>query len=658
MSAAIASRTSAILDRAYASIWVALVAVALAVALGIGNTGLGSASWLTLASLAVAGLLADALPSGTRRRGRHEMAVVFIAAAVLLLPPAGVALVVLATQAPRLARQAYLDEEAAVAESPRDLVGWLAAALVARAGFASLGGIAATGPQSVIEAPLATLAAMLILLTIGRGVQVLFSGAPKTALERETAGPPTERVVAEVTLCCLGIIAALLWQITMALGLLTLAPLLLARRALEAPDLERLARTDSKTGLYNTRHFSDVLQEEARRSARFGRPFTVVMADLDLLRDVNNNYGHLAGDLVLREVAGVIRDSLREYDTAARFGGEEFVILLPECEAAKGIVVAERLRESVERMRVALPTSARPIGVTMSLGVAAFPAHGATPQDVVHQADLAVYRAKVAGRNRVCSSSDEGSARGSSGESPVWTAPRHPDGFQTVGSPVVDRLLSGLADDALEPASTPDGEVGAGAGSPAGARGEDRTSDRTSTGYAAVPSFGGLLVVLLALALGAVALGSGYWSGNEGRATAQFLIGGLGITAIAASAATRRQIARLSAEVGRLRRDNRELIRTRDEAQIVAHRLARQVGALVEERSAAGESGWPAAGLRDEWLGVIDRAARRPSDERAWSARTATSQAPSRPPGLRVAEAALPPESRDDEGAPPASYAS
>ena len=125
------------------------------------------------------------------------------------------------------------------------------------------------------------------------------------------------------------------------------------------------------------------------------------MADLDLLREVNNTYGHLAGDAALQMVATVLRSELRHYDVPARFGGEEFAIVLPETGADKASEIAERIRRAVAAQPIEVETAPQPIHVTISIGVAAYPAHAASRTELVHQADMAVYRAKLQGRNRV-----------------------------------------------------------------------------------------------------------------------------------------------------------------------------------------------------------------------------------------------------------------
>ena len=157
-----------------------------------------------------------------------------------------------------------------------------------------------------------------------------------------------------------------------------------------------------------------VLQRGAHRRARsratVDRPFSLIMADLDLLREMNNNYGHLAGDAVLFGVAEIFRAQLRHFDVPARFGGEEFSILLPETHARAG---ARGCRADPARRRRAdfdVETSTEPIRATVSIGVAGVPKDGTDANELIHQADLAVYRAKLQGRNRVLGATDRAAA--------------------------------------------------------------------------------------------------------------------------------------------------------------------------------------------------------------------------------------------------------
>jgi diguanylate cyclase (GGDEF)-like protein len=127
-----------------------------------------------------------------------------------------------------------------------------------------------------------------------------------------------------------------------------------------------------------------------------------MVADLDLLRQINNTHGHLSGDAVLLGVAEILRQELRPFDIAARFGGEEFAVVLPETRLDDALGIAERVRGAVERRRFERRGSGDPVPATLSIGVSSFPLHARDADELIHQADLALYRAKARGRNRVC----------------------------------------------------------------------------------------------------------------------------------------------------------------------------------------------------------------------------------------------------------------
>ena len=211
----------------------------------------------------------------------------------------------------------------------------------------------------------------------------------------------------ELVLAGLGVVVATFWYANPWLIPFAVAPVLLIHRSLSVPQLEAEARVDPKTGLFNARHFGLALNEEIVRAQRFGRPLSLIMADLDLLRDINNSYGHLAGDAVLKGIAEVFRTHLRHYDVPARFGGEEFSILLPETSAEEALEIAERIRREVAERAFDVETSSQPIRATVSIGVAAYPRDGQDANELIHQADLAVYRAKLQGRNRVLDATSE-----------------------------------------------------------------------------------------------------------------------------------------------------------------------------------------------------------------------------------------------------------
>ena len=173
-------------------------------------------------------------------------------------------------------------------------------------------------------------------------------------------------------------------------------------------EAQRLSLTDPLTGLWNYRYLRESLRREVERASRFGRMLTVLVLDLDHFKDVNDKYGHAAGDTVLREFARRIRIGLREVDVAFRQGGEEFVVLLPETDAYGGVIVAERLGIAVREIPV--PIDARRhdsatgqpldrVAISVSIGIAVYPEHGTTAQQVLDAADDALYAAKNAGRD-------------------------------------------------------------------------------------------------------------------------------------------------------------------------------------------------------------------------------------------------------------------
>jgi diguanylate cyclase (GGDEF)-like protein len=158
--------------------------------------------------------------------------------------------------------------------------------------------------------------------------------------------------------------------------------------------------TDELTGLFNRRRFDEVLDTEVERAKRFGQSMALVLLDIDDFKLVNDTNGHQQGDVVLREVARVLRESVREIDEPARYGGEELAVVLPGTDLHGAYLLAERVRQGVEALRLPLMVADGEIRVTASLGVAALPESADDQDGLVAAADAAMYDAKRAGKNR------------------------------------------------------------------------------------------------------------------------------------------------------------------------------------------------------------------------------------------------------------------
>jgi diguanylate cyclase (GGDEF)-like protein len=164
--------------------------------------------------------------------------------------------------------------------------------------------------------------------------------------------------------------------------------------------LEYLARTDALTGVYNRRYLLELAEHEFDIAKRYGQPLSVIMFDIDHFKNINDTFGHILGDRMLQGVAQITRSQLRDVDLFGRYGGEEFVIVLPVTGAQQAGLLAERIRSHVESFRV--ETDKDPAFVTLSIGIAEMlhePQDGSV-YNMIRRADKAMYAAKQAGRNR------------------------------------------------------------------------------------------------------------------------------------------------------------------------------------------------------------------------------------------------------------------
>ncbi len=203
---------------------------------------------------------------------------------------------------------------------------------------------------------------------------------------------------------CLGVVVTVVVAVNPVLLAFAAPSVLLQRRFMMHAQLLSRTRIDPKTGLLNATEWERQASVEVARAARTSTPLAVALVDIDHFKQVNDTYGHLAGDEVLLAITAMFRDHLREYDTAGRFGGEEFVLLLPGAARDDARGIAERLRAHIAGLPVPLRSrpGARGVDVTVSIGVATFGGSGPCAlADLLTAADTALYSAKDAGRNRV-----------------------------------------------------------------------------------------------------------------------------------------------------------------------------------------------------------------------------------------------------------------
>jgi diguanylate cyclase (GGDEF)-like protein/PAS domain S-box-containing protein len=175
----------------------------------------------------------------------------------------------------------------------------------------------------------------------------------------------------------------------------------ISERKLLEQQLEQLAQTDVLTGLHNRRHFLDLAEREMTRAQRYNSPLSIAMIDLDHFKAINDTFGHLAGDEVLRRFAQISLQVARKIDIVGRLGGEEFMVLFPETNLEHAFECAERIRSAVSSKRVVVGPDLS-INFSVSIGITMMEATDSTLDQLISRADSALYRAKNTGRNRVC----------------------------------------------------------------------------------------------------------------------------------------------------------------------------------------------------------------------------------------------------------------
>jgi diguanylate cyclase (GGDEF)-like protein len=178
------------------------------------------------------------------------------------------------------------------------------------------------------------------------------------------------------------------------LGSVTLKNLLLYAK------MEEMAIHDSLTGLYLNRHFKESFSQERRRADHGRQSFSLIMIDVDYFKQCNDDYGHSAGDIVLKDIAAIIQSCIEPLDFAARYGGEEFIVMLPNKNKKEAMDVAEQIRSEIEIHSFVFRRNE--VRVTASLGVVSYPEEAGSEEDLLRMVDQHLYHAKRLGRNRVC----------------------------------------------------------------------------------------------------------------------------------------------------------------------------------------------------------------------------------------------------------------
>src|SRR3954453_4034369 len=344
------------------SLWAATYIVAVAALAGFATyfgsgVGIGSAEYLGLTiGLAVAATVAQLSEVRTANNKAYVATISFFMAASILLPPIDMAITVTIVFVAE-----FFVKKKKLYIAIFNIGSNVLCTLAAYAAFNAVTGTTGVTPLGDGMRPAAgSLVAVTVYLLLNHATLTLVLRLPRGIPLRDTGLFRRDSVVTDLGLLALGVVIAGLWSLGPALVAFVAIPLVLLQRALHFPMLRHASRTDPKTGLANAAWFLEQSEHELQRAVRFETPMSVLVADLDLLRNINNAYGHLAGDVVLIGIADVLRNEVRAYDVPSRFGGEEFAILLPNADVDEAMALAERIRSRVGRGRFAIAPRVEP----------------------------------------------------------------------------------------------------------------------------------------------------------------------------------------------------------------------------------------------------------------------------------------------------------
>jgi diguanylate cyclase (GGDEF)-like protein len=393
---------------ASARAYIVAVEVGYLVALAVGATRLtlDVSIWSTFAVLSGCAMLS--IEGSLRlvwRRPQHDrsndMMAVWTLPVALLLPPVFAALVVVPVEIffyLRVMRRAPM--KCAFNIAAIGLAGFAAASL-----REALTSIAYPVRVDALVGGASVILVTLLCVAVRQGAISLVAARlfaflqPGTTVRRHLGTAEDAGVIAAEA--CTGVLVAVACAASPFAVLLAVPPVLVLQRTLLIADFREAARTDAKTGLANSSYWREVAEREISR-ARSGRePLAVLLIDIDHFKDVNDRYGHLTGDDILRAVATALTDGLRPRDFVGRFGGEEFVVLLTGSDLEQARHAAERIRLHVSDVKVEATGRSTAVQVTISIGVAAFRDSGHSVHELLDAADTALYAAKRAGRNCV-----------------------------------------------------------------------------------------------------------------------------------------------------------------------------------------------------------------------------------------------------------------
>ena len=393
-----------------------LVIDALAVAavlLSAWESSISGAQVLTLGVLVVCAVVHNELARGTERRrsevsgqGHVDMCSVWVFAGVLLLPMALVGLLLTLVYAHYQWRNPFVALHRRIFSVAVLILSAQAAQAVLLLGGGA--GHLLTGGAGSLTA---VVAVVVLALAVYNGtdvgllaLRVKLYAAPGVTV-RKVFGDPSKHML-EISTLFYGALLAFALAYSPALVVLAFPPVLMLHRSVLLKQVEEKSRKDAKTGLFNSDGWHRRAARERSRAQRAGEGFGLLMIDLDHFKRVNDTYGHVAGDAVLKAVADAISGEVRDYDSVGRFGGEEFVVLLPGMSEQDGVGVAERIRHAVTQLAVDAPVNGSTTTIrnlSASIGVSVFPSAGQEVEPLLLAADAALYEAKNTGRNRVVS---------------------------------------------------------------------------------------------------------------------------------------------------------------------------------------------------------------------------------------------------------------